>query len=88
MIEPSGAELSSDLTALMKSEGINRDQATLLRDQILASGKSVREFVLDSAQNSPYGATSTSDIFRLAGELIEVAGSVDRAIEAIKAFRF
>ena len=73
-------EKSADLSMLMRSEGIGLGHAKLLRSRILESGKSVRDFL------SSDSTTNTADVFRRAGDLIKLAGSKARAIQAIEAF--
>lgn len=76
----------SDLTALMQTAGIGFGHAQLLRKQILESGKSVKEWILYDSQHGDYGLPDTTVIFRRAGELISLAGSKERAIDAIEAY--
>lgn len=82
----SGADEMSDLTALMRAEGIGLGHAKLLRSQILEGGKTVRDFLLADAVHGSYGLPNTADIFRRAGDLVKLAGGKDRAIKAIEAY--
>jgi hypothetical protein len=81
--EPSVAGVMSDLTALMRSEPIDMAQARHLRAQIIESGGTVKEYLL---AKGAYGMPSTTDVFRSAANLVKLAGSKERAIEAINAF--
>ena len=69
-----------DLHLLMRSQGISLGAAKLLRSHILKSEKSVRDFLTCG------NATSTVDLFNRAGDLIKLAGSKARAIQAVELF--
>lgn len=83
---PSGVEEMSDISALMSSEGVSFGHAKLLRSQIVEAGRTVREFILDAAQGGNAGLPNTLDLFRRAGELIKIAGSKERAIQALESY--
>ena len=76
-----------EITSLMRATGGQYAEAKLLRDQIIKDGRTVREFMLADAQHGAYGLPTTTELFKAAGELIELVGDdAERAVEAIKAY--
>lgn len=78
---PSEVGAMSEITTLMRHQRISMPHAILLRKLIHESGHSVKDYLVDE-----FSDPSTLQIFELAGELVKVAGSVDRAKQAIEAY--
>jgi len=71
-----------EVASLVRRTGASIAECKLLRQMILDSGRSVQEFLLD--ERMP-GMPSSKTLFTAARELIKLAGSSQRAVEAVQA---
>lgn len=81
---PSGVEEMAEIRALMNQAGLNFIEAKILRGLLLEEGKSVEDFTSDATLSQPH--LGPIAIFRKAGELIALSGTVQRANEAVSMY--
>ena len=79
----------SELRALMEQDGISYPEARILREALQKDGRTIEDYLQIDAVNRLSGSNEGLNplaLFRAAGDLVKMAGSKEKAVEALESF--
>lgn len=86
--EPGNTAMAAEIQALMNQEGLSYPEARVLRESLIKDGSTVQDYLASDAISRMSGQETATPliVFRAAGNLIRLAGSKEKAAEALESF--